>query len=70
MGGPGVNWNFFSDSTCSLKLLKEEVNTTNKLSSNTKIQLEQLSLLSTMFCEGEVKVLWLPSKLNIADLVT
>ena len=36
----------------------------------TQIQLEQLSLLSTMFCEGEVKVLWLPSKLNIADLVT
>ena len=69
-GGPDVKWYFFGDSTCSLKLLKEEVNTTNKLSANTKIQLEQMSLLSEMFQEAEVKAVWLPSRLNVSDVLT
>ena len=69
-GGSGVQWYFFGDSTCSLKLLKEEVNTTNKLSANTKIQLEQMTLLSEMFQEAEVKAVWLPSRLNVSDILT
>ena len=58
------------DSTCSLKLLKEEVNITNRLLANTKIQLEQMALLSEMFEEAEVKAVWLPSKLNVSDVLT
>ena len=65
-----MKWYFFGDLTCSLKLLREDVNTTNKLSANTKIQLEQMALLSEMFGEAEVKAVWLPSKLNVSDVLT
>ena len=41
-----LSFYFISDSTCSLRLLKLEVGTTNKLSSNSKVQLEQPLLLS------------------------
>ena len=70
IGGRGVKWRFIGDSTCSLKLMREDIKTTNKLSSNTKAQLEQLGMLSEMFSEGDIKVMWVPSKLNTADLLT
>ena len=70
IAGDAVDFFFFSDSTCSLPLLKPEVRTTNKLSSNSKIQLEQLTLLSNMFPEGTVRALWCPSRLNLADMIT
>ena len=70
VGGKGLNFTFISDSTCSLQLLKEDLSTTNKLAANSKIQREHLDLLSTQFCDGEVKTMWVPSKLNIADTLT
>ena len=57
VSGDGRNYIFPSDSTCSLRLLKDDVRTTNKLASNSKIQLEQMSLLSSMFKNGEVKAI-------------
>ena len=49
---------FLSDSICSLKLLKDDLESTNKVVSNTKLQLEHLGLLSEMFFEGRVKCSW------------
>ena len=70
VGGKSLNFTFISDSTCSLQLLKEDLSTTNKLAANSKIQKEHLDLLSSQFCDGEVKAMWVPSKLNIADTLT
>ena len=70
IGGTGVKWRFIGDSTRSLKLMREDIKTTNKLRFNTKIQLEQLGILSEMFPDGDIKVMWVPSKLNTADLLT
>ena len=70
LAGPGLNFTFLSDSTCSLKLLKDDLRTTNKLSSNLKIQIEQMALLSENFNEGIVRAVWVPGRLNLADLVT
>ena len=61
---------FFSDSTCSLQLLRENLLTTNKLAANSKIQKENLELLATHFDEGVVRAAWLPSKLNLCDMLT
>ena len=40
IGGKSLNFTFLSDSTCSLRLLKEDIQSTNKLESNTKIQVQ------------------------------
>ena len=48
----------------------EDIKITNKLSSNTKEQLEQLGILSEMFPDGDIKAMWVPSKLNTEDLLT
>ena len=45
----------FSDSTCSLKLLREDIQTTDKLESNTIIQLQNLIVFIEKFSEGEVR---------------
>ena len=50
-------------------MLKEDDHTTNELSSNSKVQLEQMSLLSSMFSKGEIRAIWVPSKLNISNLI-
>ena len=65
-----MDFTFFSDSTCSLWLLRENLLTTNKLAANSKIQKENLELLSTQFDEGVVRAAWLPSKLNLSDILT
>ena len=70
IAGEGVNFFFTSDSTCSLRLLKEDVRTTNKLASYSKIQIEQMLLLSTMFPKGDVRAVWCPSELNLSDSIT
>ena len=69
-GGGIVDFTFFSDSTCSPQLLRENLLTTNKLAANSKIQKENLELLSTQFDEGVVRATWLPSKLNLSDILT
>ena len=51
-------------------MLKEDVRTTNNLSSNSKVQLEHMSLLSSMLSKGEIREIWVPSKLYISDLIT
>jgi len=70
VGGLGLNFTFISDSTCSLRLLREEIQSTNKLESNTRIQLENLITLSEQFSEGKVRASWVPSRLNLGDLLT
>ena len=70
VAGPKLNFVFLSDSTCSLKLLKDDLLTTNKLSSNSKIQIEQMLMLSENFNEGVVRAIWVPGRLNAADIVT
>ena len=55
VGGRNVDFTFFSYSTCSLWLLRENLLTTNKLAANSKIQKENLELLSTQFDEGVVR---------------
>ena len=70
VGGKGLDFTFISDSTCSLQLLKEDLSTTNKLAANSKIQKENLNLLSSQFSDGTVRAMWVPSKLNIADTLT
>ena len=40
VSGDGLNFIFASDSTCSLRLLKEDVRTTNKLASNCQILIQ------------------------------
>ena len=59
-----------SNSTCSLRFLKEDIRTTNKLASNSKIQIEQMLLLSTMFPKGDVRAVWCSLKLILSDLIT
>ena len=70
IAGSSLSFHFLSDSTCSLQLLKPEVRTTNKLLLNSKVQLEQMLLLSNMFPGGVIEALWCPSKLNLADIIT
>ena len=70
VGGRNVDFTFFSDSTCSLWLLRENLLTTNKLAANSKIQKENLELLSTQFDEGVVRTAWLPFKLNLSETLT
>ena len=64
-----MDFTFFSDSICSLWLLRENLLTTNKLAANSMIQKENLELLSTQFDEGVVRAAWLPSKLNLSDIL-
>ena len=68
--GKKVDFNFFSDSTCFLRLLRDNLLTTNKLAANSKIQKENLELLSTQFDEGVKRAAWLPCKLNLSDMLT
>ena len=70
VGGKDIDFTFVSDSTCSLQCLKEDLSTTNKLAANSKIQKENLELLSTQFHGGTVRAIWVPSKLNISDTLT
>ena len=55
----------FSDSTCSLRLLKEDIQTTDKLESNTIIQLQNLIFFIEKFLEGEVRASWILFSLQI-----
>ena len=64
-GKNGLNFTIFSDSICSLKLLKEDIQSTNMLEFNTNIQLENFIVLSEQLPASRFS-----SMVNLADLLT
>ena len=65
-----IKFNIIGDPLCSAKLYREGVKSTIKISSNTRVQKEQLIQLSKSFRNSTVTVYWVPSAANLADALT
>ena len=65
MSSKGFNFNFMSNSTCFLRLLKENIQSTNKLEFNTRIHLKNFIVLSEKFSKDKVRVSSILSKVNL-----
>ena len=68
-GGKELNFTSVSYSTPSLRLLEGDIQS-KKLESKTRIQLENFINLSEQFTGGIVRAAWVPSRLNLGDLLT
>ena len=69
-GTSNNRFTFITDSVCSAKLYREGCENTVKLSTNTRLQKEQLPQLSTSFPNGTVMLNGIPSSVNLADTLT
>ena len=65
-----VKFTFITDSLCTSKLFREGIQTTVKLASNTRMQREHAEQFSLSFPLSKVKLIWVPSALNLGDIMT
>ena len=69
-GESPIQFHLIGDSLCSVKLYRGGVDTTVKLSSNTRVQIEQLIQLSKSFRTSTVNVYRVPSVANLGYALT